>query len=516
MFLLLALIVCATVAYILYRRRNTLLLPLPPGPPRDLFIGNLRHMPFEDAPLVFHEWAKRYGDVMYLRLPGRQIVVLDSLEAAQDLLDKRSAIYSDRPSFPMYELLGGGSHTTMLPYGKQLTKHRQMHNAFLNREQCLSYRDMQRDEARVLASNLIKGKEGDHERYLSRFATGVIARLLAGHKITTSDDPYVLLSKLGLEALCRVGAPGATIIDALPFMRHLPRWFPGMHYVRIADEWRPVMRELSEYPLGTVMKEKESGEACPSYLLSQLEQMDEAHYNKDDSEYEERMTNIKGSAAAIFSAGDTTTWSAVASFVLAMVINPAAQDRAQEEIARVVGGERLPDFEDRANLAYVECLVQEVFRWAPGVPLGVPHRCMQDDVYRGMFIPKGSIVFANIKGMTLDGKIYANPERFMPERYLPSASDAEPEPFFLGKFGFGRRVCTGQYLADASVWIAIVTMLATCRIARARDSEGREIIPEGKMGYGLGSHPLEFECLIHARSGQAEQLVEAAVEQTRA
>ncbi|KAJ6533878.1 hypothetical protein DFH09DRAFT_846888, partial [Mycena vulgaris] len=74
----------------------------PPGPPRDPMIGNLRQMPSAKAPLVFHEWAKTYGDVVYLQIPGGSIIVLDSLQAAEDLLDERSAIYSDRPNFPLY------------------------------------------------------------------------------------------------------------------------------------------------------------------------------------------------------------------------------------------------------------------------------------------------------------------------------------------------------------------------------------------------------------------------------
>ena len=44
----------------------------------------------------------RVGDVMYFRALGRSIVVLNSVEAAVDLLDKRSSIYSDRPDFGMF------------------------------------------------------------------------------------------------------------------------------------------------------------------------------------------------------------------------------------------------------------------------------------------------------------------------------------------------------------------------------------------------------------------------------
>ena len=44
------------------------------------------------------------GDVIYLNLMGKSLVVLNSEEAARELLDKRSAIYSDRPAFPIFQL----------------------------------------------------------------------------------------------------------------------------------------------------------------------------------------------------------------------------------------------------------------------------------------------------------------------------------------------------------------------------------------------------------------------------
>jgi hypothetical protein len=41
------------------------------------------------------------ADIVYLEILGQKIIVLNSAEAASDLLDKRSALYSDRPSIPM-------------------------------------------------------------------------------------------------------------------------------------------------------------------------------------------------------------------------------------------------------------------------------------------------------------------------------------------------------------------------------------------------------------------------------
>ena len=51
------------------------------------------------------------------------------------------------------------------------------------------------------------------------------------------------------------------------------------------------------------------------------------------------------------------------SVVLAMVLNPNILKRAQEEIDRVVGNDRLPTFEDRLLLPYIEGIVREANRY---------------------------------------------------------------------------------------------------------------------------------------------------------
>ena len=53
-----------------------------------------------------------------------------------------------------------------------------------------------------------------------------------------------------------------------------------------------------------------------------------------------------------------------------MVLHPEVQVKAQAEIDNVIGRDRLPTFEDRPNLPYVDALVKEVLRWGPVAPMG--------------------------------------------------------------------------------------------------------------------------------------------------
>jgi cytochrome P450 len=71
-----------------------------------------------------------------------------------------------------------------------------------------------------------------------------------------------------------------------------------------------------------------------------------------------------------------------------MATHPDVQRTAQQEIDRVVGNDRLPDFADRVSLPYIEAVYHELLRHSPPLPLGIPHALMEDDVYEGHFLPR--------------------------------------------------------------------------------------------------------------------------------
>jgi len=67
------------------------------------------------------------------------------------------------------------------------------------------------------------------------------------------------------------------------------------------------------------------------------------------------------------------TVSAVYTFYLVMALFPDIQTKAQDEIDRVIGNDRLPVLADRDSLPYVDALLSEVFRWGPVTPTGLSH-----------------------------------------------------------------------------------------------------------------------------------------------
>ncbi len=191
--------------------------------------------------------------------------------------------------------------------------------------------------------------------------------------------------------------------------------------------------------------------------------------------------------------GSETVAAVMAWWTLAMVAYPETQSRAHAELDAVVGRARLPNFADYPSLPYIRAMVKEVLRWRPVTPLGGPHRCTEDDWYEGVFIPKGTICLPNVWYMNRDPEIYGeNVEHFDPARHLDAngdtpygSSDAREEGHV--SYGFGRRKCVGQHVANDSLFINMAVLLWATKIERKRDASG-QLIPldvDGFVDHGL-------------------------------
>lgn len=202
------------------------------------------------------------------------------------------------------------------------------------------------------------------------------------------------------------------------------------------------------------------------------------------------MEDINGSAAAIFIAGSDTTYASTLVGILNLLLHPQIFHQTRNLLDQTIGRDRLPSLEDRdnPNLIYIEYILQEILRWRPLSPLGVPHKSLSDDVYNGMFIPKGTNVFFNTWAMSRDERVYREPERFCPERYAGVGDGGWGEPYLKGPFGFGRRSCVGRELALGSLWCVLATLIVSVDVEMARDEEGRVVRPRVQFTTGLSRY----------------------------
>lgn len=70
---------------------------LPPGPRSLPLIGNVHQLPAEYQERTFLEWGRKFGNIVFAKMFRTPVVIINSLEVAHDLLDRRSQYYSGRP-----------------------------------------------------------------------------------------------------------------------------------------------------------------------------------------------------------------------------------------------------------------------------------------------------------------------------------------------------------------------------------------------------------------------------------
>ncbi|KAK5991065.1 Cytochrome P450 monooxygenase [Cladobotryum mycophilum] len=485
-------------------RRRSRQGPLPPGPPGEAILGHLRVIPTYKPEYSYMRWSKEYGsDILSFNVLGQPVIVLNSVQAATDLLDKRGANYCDRPRFVLFDVMGWDKTLTFLRWGPAFRMHRRILQKCFQKSNIVQFRPLQQRETAVMIQGF-QEKPAEWETVLRRFATAVIMGIGFGITIENDTDHFIQVAADAGYALAHGGAPAGTPVDFFPFLKWLPSCFHDRS-LKFANEWRWAIVDLREKPYEAV---KALGSRTHSLVQALLDQRQNELEKGQVPEISEN--DIKGAAAGVFAAGQDTIWSTMVVFILSMVLHPEVQAKAQCILDEVVGRDRLPNFEDRSKLQYIDHIVHETLRWSPVSPMGVPHRSLKDDVYKGYFIPAGSFVYANARAMTHDESVYSRPDDFEPGRYAPVEEGGRGEPLPNGHFGFGRRVCVGKHLAEASVWIAIASLLSTMSIEKEIDEEGNEITPHVELTHGLSSYPERFPCRIRPRDKHSVAVIRNA------
>ncbi|KAF8212748.1 cytochrome P450 [Mycena galopus ATCC 62051] len=503
-------------------------LPLPPGPLKLPLVGNLFDVPSTCQWKLYARWSKQYdSDIIHLDLAGTSVIVLSSFEATDALFEKRSSLYSDRGDFTMVrELMGWDFNVAIMKYGAlhyllaRLTtpklikmgddwrKNRRLLQETFNVKAARKYEPAELAGTHVLLCRLTVAPE-DFMDHFRQMAGEIIMSITYGIDVLPFDDPYVTLAHKAVRTFAFAAVPGVYLVDTFPILKDIPRWFPGAGFKRQAEEWRKLAHGMAELPYAETKRQMDAGIAPPSFTADSLQAL-----NDPDKEPYYQEHHVKHTAGTMYIGGADTTVSVLGTFVLAMLANPEAQKRAQAEIDSVTGRKYLPTFEDEPALPYISALVKELMRWEVVSPLGEFIFVVDTmDEYRGYRLPAGSIVVGNAWAILHDERLYPDPYAFKPERFLldgkinPAVKNPE------AAFGFGRRLRPGRHMALSSIWISVVSILATFDISKAVDERGIVIEPSYDYLSGLISTPVPFKCSITPRSQGEVALIQAAAKE---
>ncbi|KAL5483180.1 hypothetical protein ACEPAI_8409 [Sanghuangporus weigelae] len=453
----------------------------PPGPSGLPFLGHAMKIPRTKAWRKFAEWSKSYGPVIFLEVLGRPMIVVNSLDAAFDLMKKKGATFSDRPRAPVAETIGWGFRVSMSPYGHpQFHKHRRLMQEHLGSSAILSYDKVLVDRVGKFLHRLWLLPD-EFCRDIHGLVASIIIEVVYGHSISGDpvDDEFIIENERATRLVASCGNVGLTIMDFFPFLLYIPAWVPGMGLKGKVHQARDAVGTAFTLPFEEAKSKKASGIVVPGVIHKLLGEYDNLREMSSEDEMD-----LKIFAGTVYNGGTDSTRTAITIFFLMMVLNQDVQKRAQNEIDSVIGLDRLPLPEDRTSLPYIDCILKEVLRIHPPAPLGLAHASTKTDEYRGWSIPARSMIIPNIWHMMRDANTFPDPNKFDPDRHVIRGDTTAEDPI-SPVFGFGRRVCPGKAFADSIMWITMANVLAAFDILPCRDPvTGEDVysVPEFESG----------------------------------
>ncbi|KAI9441796.1 cytochrome P450 [Lactarius indigo] len=511
----------STFLYILFafrdhrRRRGS---PYPPGPPSWPVIGNLLDVPKLSPWLAYANLSKEYGDVVCLQVFGQVVVVLRSPTSIKDLFERRGELYTDRISFPIFgpEIMDVDWFFPFSRMGNYWREGRKLLDRSLRPGATASHRRLIEEKTRVFLGQLLATPNA-FRQHIDLLQGRIVMRLTYGYDLKENDE-MLAPPKRVVEIITHFILPGAALVNHLPFLRRLPSWLPWFKYEPLASECRELARRMKNEPIDFVRDSMREGTAVPSLATEYLQEAD----LQSSPESQSRLQGIKDLLGSLFIGNSCIVYeymqrayvehqptaAPVFSLFLALILYPEVQKRAQAELDAVISRDRLPTYDDKPRLPYIEAMSKELLRWQMVTPLGAPHSPTGDDFYRGYFIPKGAVVIANAWGVLHDPELYPDPEAFNPDRFLNEDGTFHDDPMVSLAFGAGRRICPARHFADTVLFVVTASVLSVFNVTKAKDKNGDEI--------PVAAPPLDsvlpdaFKCSITPRDKVAEDLIRAS------
>jgi cytochrome P450 len=455
---LVGLAVTAATLTILYKKRPFVFasknnIPLPPGPPARWFWDNA--LPSVQIARTLADWVTEYGPVIALRQGSKVIIIVGRMDPASEIMETEGSALADRPpSIAAAELLSQGMRLLIVRSGDLLRRLRKAVHTHLQPKAAGAYENVQFEYARNVIVDILNDPK-NHVRHAKRYAASVILRVTYGKSTpTSSDDPEVKRIYQTLAHFNIAMRPGAYLVDRIPLLKHIPG------YGRQLKEWHKFELKLYSEQLGRVREKMLKNEGGESFVRTLLESVDEHQLSTDQMSY---------LAGNMFGAGSDTTAVAITNMIMAAACYPKAQARVQEELDVVVGRGRVPTWEDWSLLPQLHAFVSEALRWRPVTPIGFSHCATRDIIWRGQYIPAGATVIGCHWAISRDPVVFPDPERFDPQRWFNEDGQLRNDKR-LYAYGFGRRVCPGQHLANRSLYINLALLLWSFHIAQRPDA----------------------------------------------
>ncbi|GLA03815.1 hypothetical protein AnigIFM60653_003830 [Aspergillus niger] len=292
--------------------RKKFLAPLPPGPKPKPIIGNLLDLPSKGEAdwLHWYKHKKAYGPISSVQVFGETLIIVNDARIAVELMEKRSVIHSDRPSLTFIEMF---AITALGRSGfKDIVSMRNNNDPRVRAERKLFYQQIGSNNSVARFNHIQEAEVGRFlvrvrdnpeglQDHIRKQAAAIILKLAYGYSVVPhGNDPLVDLIGRAMGNLGAALVPGVWLVDFIPFLRHIPTWFPGATFARVAETFKESARAWNCQPYEFVRYQMSQNKHAPSYLSGLIEEKGVPEPGSFDE------IVMKWSAAALYGGGSDT------------------------------------------------------------------------------------------------------------------------------------------------------------------------------------------------------------------
>lgn len=457
----------------------------PPGPRRLPFLGNLHQLLRGSRFVIFNQFHARYGPIISIKIGQTKMIMLGKHDVAHELLSRKGAKYSSRPSMVMaHDMVTKGLHIGLMPDNPKWHAERRAVMSVLGPRAVQHYVPIYDIQSKQLIWELLH--TNDFTGRFRRFANSLIFSLAYGNRLLTDEKimfEAIRVSQVATEQL----TSGITLIDQFPVLKWLPRFL---------SPWKRAGDKIHVMTMDVFTRLRLSGLENGSWNWTK-KMVSTPSLNITDDE-------LSYMLGVLIEAGSEPIITALRNVVLASLLYPACVRKVQAEVDRLVGTERLPTHEDMEKLPYTYAFILESLRWSPPTFTGVPHTSSEDGIYKGLHIPAGSSIVTNIRAMTVDEMYFPEPLTYVPERWI------ENPKLPVSVFGFGRRTCPGRHLVLKSMSLVTARLLWAFDVSPVpgHSIESLKKLENNPIDHGATQEPLPFEAQFTVRGTDRRVLVE--------
>lgn len=463
----------------------------PPGPWGFPIIG---HLPLlgKHPHKTLNDFGKQYGDIFSIRMGSWPTVILNSRDAIYEAFVKKSEHFADRPGFFSAKMLNNQRSLAFGKYDARWKMHRKIGNNVLRMFASVKNNPVEESiqkEAIDLTRELIHNTNSqnlDPREFIFLAVGSVLYQICYGKDEQCKERDDFRFQVLQTKAFIEFTGAGNPV-DVMPWLRFFMPWKVNgfKNLIKTSQNFRG--KKIEEH-LQT-FDENNLRDAADGFILAGKEVGD-----LDKSSSGITKEDIHSSLSDITGAGFETVATTLEWCLLYASVFPEVQQKVQMEIDNVIG-QRCPGIKDRGKMPYTEATILEVLRMCTIAPLGIPHATTNDVMLRDFFIPKGTVVFANLYSVSFDKTFWTDPEKFQPERFLTNNNEIDQEKAeYVLSFGAGRRRCLGEFLAKMELFIFFTTLLQQCNFEML---EGTNYTLEGITG--LTNKNVPFKIKVSSR-----------------